>query len=257
MAYCSLAIPLQLAQRLRPIPPNKQLFVVLVELYGFTWFLLVGATILTRRINIAGLYWIAFWNASLLVAVVLGMSESLWGKSKVGGLILHRREGEGDQGTQTGEQQETEASETTPLLQQHASQTSSESLASDEQDKDFWEIFQFILSSAAPVLNLATIYSIWINAMPQTIPDGGSVGIGMWCFLLRLGSVAHSPAVSVCTYLATVVPYSSSASALRAQGSPLAHCRRPFRFHRIYHLCLARSSFHPQRAYQGVLCTEN
>jgi hypothetical protein len=148
-----------------------------VELYGFTWFLLVGATILTRRINIAGLYWIAFWNASLLVAVVLGMSESLWGNGRAGKLIPHRRESEGDQGTRPGEQQETEASETTPLLRQHASQTSSP--VPDEKGKNIWWILQFIFSSTAPVLNLATIYSIWINAMPQTIPDGGPVGIGM------------------------------------------------------------------------------
>ena len=148
-----------------------------MELYGFTWFLLVGATILTRRINIAGLYWIAFWNASLLVAVVLGMSESLRGNSGAGRLIPHRRESEGNQETQTGEQQEAEASETTPLLRQHTSQTSS--LVPDEKGKEFWWIFLFIFSSVAPVLNLATIYTIWINAMPQTIPDGGPVGIGM------------------------------------------------------------------------------
>jgi hypothetical protein len=174
LAYLSLAIPLQLAQRLRPITPNKQLFAILVELYGLTWFLLVGATILTRRINIAGLYWIAFWNASLLVAVVLRISESLWGNGKAGRSIPHRRESEADQGIQTGEQQETEASETTPLLRQRASQTSS-----PERGNDLWWIFQFIFSSTVPVLNLATIYSIWISAMPQTIPDGGSVGIGM------------------------------------------------------------------------------
>jgi hypothetical protein len=164
LAYLTLAIPLQLAQDFRPITPNRQLFAVLVELYGFTWLLLVGATILTRRINIAGLYWIAFWNASLLVAVVLGMSERLWGNGRAGRSIPHRRESEGDQGTQTGEQQETEASETTPLLRQRASQTSS--LVPDEKGKDFWWIFQFIFSSTVPVLNLATIYSIWINAMP-------------------------------------------------------------------------------------------
>lgn len=177
LAYLSLAIPLQLAQRFRPITANKQLSVILVELYGFTWFLLVGATILTRRIKIAGLYWIAFWNASLLVAVVFGMSERLWGNGRAGRLIPHRRESEGDQGTQSGEHQEAEASETTPLLRQSASQTIS--LVPDEKGKDSRWIFQLIFSSTAPVLNLATIYSIWINAMPQTIPDGGSVGIGM------------------------------------------------------------------------------
>lgn len=173
----SLAIPLQLAQHLRPIPPSKQLFAILIELYGFTWFLLVGTTILTQKINVVGLYWIAFWNASLLVAVVHGISESLWGKGNAGWLIPGWKESENDQGAQTGEQQETEPSEVTPLLQQHAPPTSS--LMPEEKDKNPWWIFQFIFSSTLPVLNLATIYAIWIGAMPQTIPDGGWVGIGM------------------------------------------------------------------------------
>ena len=174
LAYLSLAFPLQLAQHLRPITPNKQLFTILVELYGLTWLLLVGATILTQRANVAGLYWIAFWNGSLLAAVVLGMLERLWSNGGARLLIVHQRESKGDQ---TGEQQKTETSETTPLLRQGASQTNSP--VSDEKGKEPWWIFQFIFSSTAPVLNLATIYSVWISAMPQTIPDGGSVGMGM------------------------------------------------------------------------------
>jgi hypothetical protein len=35
----------------------------------------------------------------------------------------------------------------------------------------------------APVLILGHIYCIWIGAMPQTIPDGGWVGIGMYLLL--------------------------------------------------------------------------
>ena len=42
---------------------------------------------------------------------------------------------------------------------------------------DFLWIFQLIFSMTAPVLNLA--YSTWVGTMPQTIPDGGWVGIGM------------------------------------------------------------------------------
>jgi hypothetical protein len=176
LAYLSLAIPLQLAQHLRPVPPDKQRFTILIELYGFTWFLLVGATILMQQINVVGLYWIAFWNASLLVAVVLGMSESLWGNGRADRLNPRQVGSENDQGAQTGEQQVTE-SETTPLLQRHVSPTSPP--VPDEKGKDVWWIFQFIFSSTVPVLNLATIYTLWICSMPQTIPDGGWVGIGM------------------------------------------------------------------------------
>ncbi len=72
--------------------------------------MLVGATILTQRINILGLYWIVLWNASLLVAVVLAISEELWGNTSAGRVIPPREESEGDQEPQSGEQQEAEAS---------------------------------------------------------------------------------------------------------------------------------------------------
>lgn len=184
LAYLSLAIPLQLAQRLRPIPPGQQLFIILVELYALTWFLLVGATILTQRINILGLYWIALWNASLLVAVVLAIFEGLWNNEKANQVVPPREESEDDEVAQPGEQQETEDSETAPLLQ-HAPSIIPPAL--DEDGTYYWWIFQFILSMSAPVINLATIYSIWIGAMPQTIPDGGWVGIGMFYSPLLFG----------------------------------------------------------------------
>ncbi|KAH9058214.1 hypothetical protein EDB87DRAFT_942850 [Lactarius vividus] len=60
------------------------------------------------------------------------------------------------------------------------------------QDKAyFWWIFQFMISTTASVVNLATIYTIWIRAMFQTIPDGGRAGIvyasiSLLCFLILL-----------------------------------------------------------------------
>lgn len=108
---------------------------------------------------------------------MLAISEELWGNAKAGRVIPPREESRGDQEPQSGEQQEEEASETMPLLEQRASPTSSP--VPREKTLEFWWIFQFIISMTAPVLNLATIYSTWIGAMPQTIPDGGWVGIGM------------------------------------------------------------------------------
>jgi hypothetical protein len=177
LAYLSLAIPLKVAQRVRPIPPSRHRFVILVELYALTWFLLVGATILARRINMLGLYWIALWNASLLVAVVLAILEGLSVNSKPCQVVPPPEESEI---ADPGEQQETEDSETTPLLRQHSPP------AVDERTEDrtyLWWIFQFIFSMTAPVLSLGHIYCIWIGAMPQTIPDGGWVGIGMYLLL--------------------------------------------------------------------------
>jgi hypothetical protein len=162
LAYLSLAIPLQLSQRLRPIPASKQQSIILVELYALTWVFLVGATILTRRVGVAGLYWIPLWNGSLLVAIAPVMFGRLWSTSQLDTVVLRQ-----------------EVSETTPLLQQD---DPTNSLVLDERTQDkasFWWIFQFLFSAVAPVVNLATIFTIWICAMPQTIPDGGLVGIGM------------------------------------------------------------------------------
>jgi hypothetical protein len=168
LAYLSLAIPLQGAQRLRPIPASKQRIVVLIELYALTWVLLIGTSILTRRVGVGGLSWIPLWNGSLLVAVTLVLFEQRsWGITRQVDTVDFR-------------QAETEDSETTPLLQENDRPT--DSMVLDQRTKDeapLWWIFQFLFSAVAPVVNLSTIFAIWIGAMPQTVSDGGSAGIGM------------------------------------------------------------------------------
>ncbi|KAI0301738.1 hypothetical protein B0F90DRAFT_1936153 [Multifurca ochricompacta] len=187
LAYLFLAIPLQVAQRVRPIPPSKQRSIILIELYALTWVLLVGATALLERLDVAGLYWVALWNASLLVAGVLSAFEGLWGTGKAGRVILPREEDDEDEGgneqedlpyrtsRQRERQEEEEASETAPLLGQRRQQRKGRKRTQDKAY--FWWIFQFLFSATAPVVNLASIFAIWIGAMPQTIPDGGWVGI--------------------------------------------------------------------------------
>ena len=162
-----------------------------MELYGLTWVFLAATTFLTQRVVIAGLYWIALWNASLLMAAVLGAFEGLWGTGKAGRIVLPREESdsEGEEVAHPrGRHQqrvESETSETTPLLRPRTSPTHSLVLDETAQDKAyFWWIFQFMISTTAPVVNLATIYVIWIGAMPQTIPDGDWVGIGTSRFAL-------------------------------------------------------------------------
>ncbi|KAI9507743.1 hypothetical protein F5148DRAFT_1284822 [Russula earlei] len=176
LAYLAMAIPLQLAQRLRPIPPSKQRLIILIQLYALTWLFLVGVTILTLKLNVVGLYWVALWNASLLVAVALGVFEGLWGTGNAGRIILPQGGSEDNEQVQSGERHENEASEATPLLRR-----ASPTLVLEEKIQDrayFWWIFQFSFSTTAPLLNMVTIYTIWIAAMPQTIPDGDWVGIG-------------------------------------------------------------------------------
>jgi hypothetical protein len=235
-------MPLQVAQHVRPISPSKQRFILLVELYAFTWFLLVGSTVLSQRIKILGLSWIALWNASLLVAVILAVLEGSRDNRREDQAIPPREESEDDQVGQAGEQQETEASETTPLLRRPTSAADSRML---DKSLDFWWMFQLIVSMTAPVLNLATIYSIWIAAMPQTIPDGGWVGIGVCACDNHWAFPDQYHVNSVCTYIVTIVPHSSPIGTLRTQNPPLAEYRHPYHLHRVYHICLVRTSFYP------------
>ena len=186
-----MAIPLQLAQRVRPIPPSRQRSVILVELYGLIWVFLAVITFLTQRVIIAGLYWIALWNASLLAATILGAFEGLWGTGKAGRIVLPREENESDGEEATPprarhqQQDDGQSSERTPLLWPRTSPTQSLVLDETVQDRAFfWWIFQFIISTTAPVVNLASIYTIWIGAIPQTIPDGDWVGNGTSRFAL-------------------------------------------------------------------------
>lgn len=127
------------------------------------------------------------------MAAVLVAFEGLWGTGKAGRIVLPREESDGegedeDDGRPRGQHQrqdQSETSETTPLLRQRISPTHSLVLDETAQDKAyFWWIFQFMISTAAPVVNLASIYTIWIGAMPQTIPDGDWVGMGTSRFTL-------------------------------------------------------------------------
>ena len=123
------------------------------------------------------------------MATVLGALEGLWGTGKAGRIVLPREESEGeDDAPPRGWRQppdEGETSETTPLIQQRPSPTQSLVLDETVQDRAFfWWIFQFMISTIAPVVNLTAIYAIWIGAMPQTIPDGDWVGNGTSRFAL-------------------------------------------------------------------------
>ncbi|KAN0137858.1 hypothetical protein V8E53_004342 [Lactarius tabidus] len=259
LAYLSLAIPLQLAQRLRPIPPSRQRSVILVELYGLTWVFLAAVTFLAQRVVIVGLYWIVLWNASLLVAVVLGTFEGLWGTGKAGRIVLPREEseseGEDDAPPRLWRPQrnEGERSETTPLLQQRSSPTHSLVLDETVQDKAFfWWIFQFIFSTAAPVVNLATIYAIWIGAMPQTIPDGDWVGtvyapISLLCLLIVLPLAPFVHKVHrVLTVIILIVFISSTAFAWIATPFTPNSRLKVFYAHRVEMTNLSATTSNPQ-----------
>ena len=212
LSYLTLAIPLSLAEKVRPVTPARQKFIVLFELYAMTWVLLLGATILIQHTNITGLYWVGAWNACALLAVMISSAEGLMGTGKAGREVRIPTTSAGDdldvQGEGSGAvpddssgnarhqsregvggdmSEELDTSETTPLIRHRASAILKSEQILDEGTQDrafFWWISEVMLSLPIPAVLLGALAFLWTGAMPQTVVDGGWVGTGE-CTSLR------------------------------------------------------------------------
>jgi hypothetical protein len=96
--------------------------------------------------------------------------------------------------------------------------------------------------------------------MPQTTPDGGLIGIGMWSLLLRFricGSISSGQCMHLSRYCRFLF-FSSQASFVHKVHRLLKVVALfVFIVLLVSTTYLARPSLHPQRAYQGVFCTES
>jgi hypothetical protein len=118
----------------------------------------------------------------------------------------------------------------------------------DEKCKDFWWVFSvYILLDGTGVehgrLDASDNPRRWFGwhrcvMLVTTLQD-------LW--LNNLSRSVYAPIILLLSFL-ILLPLRLAPS-VRPQSSPLAHRRRLFRFHRVYHLRLARTSLHPQRAY--------
>jgi hypothetical protein len=230
-----------------------------VELYGLTWVFLAAITFLAQRVVIARAILDRALECLVASGSVLGAFEGLWGTGKAGRIVLPREEseseGEDDAPPRVASNSEMRAKLPRPHLYFGSAASPTHSLVLDEtvQDKAFfWWIFQFIISTAAPVVNLATIYVIWIGAMPQTIPDGDWVGTGTSCFALYERHKLTVPG-SVCADLTTLFTHRSPIGTFCAQGASRAHCHHTHRLHFLHCIRLDRNTLHTKLPPQSVL----
>ncbi|KAI0034889.1 hypothetical protein K488DRAFT_44533 [Vararia minispora EC-137] len=183
LSYIGFTLVLSIAQYVRPVPPAKQKFAILIEVYFVTWVFLVGATIFVGTKNLSGLYWVGAWNATALLAATLGMIEGLVGHGHSGREIILPCPPEDADGGQSHEEQEEAATERTPLINSHRTTQlppSSVSILLDESVQDrssLWWMAQMLFSVPVPLYFLGTLLQLWIQSMAQTAPDGGWTGI--------------------------------------------------------------------------------
>lgn len=198
LSYLAFTLSLSLAQYLRPVPPAKQKFAVLLELYLLTWALLVASTVVTGGLNVSGLYWVGAWNASAFIAVIWGMIESLAGKGHGGREIILPPPNSGneeaahsapapaqaEESAHRDHDDDDEATERTPLIGRwRRRKAAPAAVVADEKAQDravLWWILQMLFSIPVPAYLIGCIARLWVQSMAQTVPDGGWAGISQY-----------------------------------------------------------------------------
>ncbi|CAL1711704.1 unnamed protein product [Somion occarium] len=75
LTFLSFAFPLSLFHFFLPSPPTSQKLAIVLEIFFFTWILLVFATIGVHLLGLGGFYWITAWYLCAWIASLLGLAE--------------------------------------------------------------------------------------------------------------------------------------------------------------------------------------
>ncbi|CAK5277279.1 unnamed protein product [Mycena citricolor] len=137
--------------------PERQKHDIFVQLYVFSWLLLVLATAALNS-GIGGLYFVTAWNAVVLLACAIGYVENMLQVSGSTGYVALPQD----------EVTATESSETTPLIARPVS-------AKEVPGAAGWWMAQLVLTVSVPVALVSQMGLIVITALSQTLADGSSV----------------------------------------------------------------------------------
>ncbi|KAG6382055.1 hypothetical protein JVT61DRAFT_692 [Boletus reticuloceps] len=167
------------------LAPEQQKLSVLLQLYVFTWVLLVFSTVVLRSAEIGGTYFITAWNLCALLGCIAALAEATTNacgfeeaedgsETYIGPAryqaISTEEDGDGQQSSHRIVE-DPEPTETTPLVPREHSRIQS----SDEgQGAIGWWILQFLLVVPLPVILVFHISITLLGAMNQTLTDGNS-----------------------------------------------------------------------------------
>jgi hypothetical protein len=164
----------------KPVPARRtartaqqQKQTVFLHLYGLTWALLLLGTLGITRVHpgIGGGYLLSAWNACVWAACVLCLVEGLVARSG-------RREGEEAVAAEHADD------ERTPLIQDRRRGGSDHNNGDDDDEREgeglasAWWLAQFAVSVPVPVALFAQVAALLLDAVPQTLADGGAPALG-------------------------------------------------------------------------------
>jgi hypothetical protein len=195
----------------------------LLQSYALLWALLAASTVLSSRLGMGGTYFITAWNICLLIGTLLALGEAWLragprhqGRSdlgevehresngadgndeqrylvrgvryEVGGTDTGARDGETGEDLRVAGVVETEPTEITPLIAQqrrevHDYYHGDEVDASEEKAELAWWILQMGVVVPVPLVLIAQIGLLLMNASAQTLVDGNSPISGEYLIL--------------------------------------------------------------------------
>ncbi|THH09454.1 hypothetical protein EW145_g2012 [Phellinidium pouzarii] len=171
LAFLSFYTISELFSLFLPIPQQRSM--AFLECYIFWWILLIVDTAYIGRDKIGGLYFITFFHAGALAALLVGLLEHLELPSALGGrsgvapaTVANDHEGDESDPERSG------SSERTPLLAQHG-RTIRKSEINGDNEKGLW-VIQFLLAVPFPVILITQISIMLLNALSQALADGNS-----------------------------------------------------------------------------------
>ena len=188
LAYLSLVIPLTFTftQTQSPtakyIGPEREKHTLLIQVYVFTWILLLFSTIAVARAQVGGLYVVTVWNTGVWIACVLAAVEGMMLPVPQDGPRVrfhnshhhHHHELEEDQDDDDNQEQRQPPTEATPLIGH-----SRTSLRKPQEGGVVgWWIVHLLLTIPAPVLLIAQMGSLLLDSLPQTLADGSPAYVG-------------------------------------------------------------------------------
>ena len=161
----------------------------MLQMYIFTWILLVLSILMEERLGIGGLYFVSAWNFGAFLGCVLGCIRVISEVNGTEGEVEGGGEGEGGRlvrfdlptATEEGEgpiTAVTEPTEATPLLRHHRAHRQLSLRNRSGKQAAVWWILQAVVAVPLPVILMIHIAVLLLAALPQTLSDGSSPVIG-------------------------------------------------------------------------------
>lgn len=155
-----------------------------------SWILLLFSTIAIGKAEIGGLYFITFWSLGLWLACAMTSVETVFSAKNSNRVFSPSRSRSSSRSSHSHHHRREEPSESTPLNQEIDSEHGGYTENGDRRNRrkylDFdhggkidWWLLQFIFIVPAPVIMLAHIANMALDATSQTLADGNSKVAGM------------------------------------------------------------------------------